>query len=157
MQEAFHSTHPALFAFIPGQPWNSLIRASASHSEFWSREFEKPVMLYVMNSSKSVPARPPGPSASEEQSWMKPQPKKKANGASAFHPQRKDGRYFRSKAGINICYARAADGRSNDRCDKGFAHICEWCRAPHKTIDWRRTKERARAKGGKPPKRQKHM
>ena len=48
-QEAFHSTHPALFAFIPGQPWNSVIRASASHSEFWSREFEKPAMLYVMN------------------------------------------------------------------------------------------------------------
>lgn len=80
-QEAFHSTHPALSAYVPEQPWNSVIRASASQSEFWSREFEKPAMLYVMNSAKSVPARPPGPSSSDDQSWMKPQPKKKVNNA----------------------------------------------------------------------------
>ena len=136
-QEAFHATHAALSAIVPDQPWNSVIRASASHSEFWSREFEKQAMLYVMNSAKSVPAKPAGPSAADDQSWMKPQPKKKTNSSSGFDPQRKDGRYFRSKAGIKICYAwsRAADGCSNDRCDKGFAHICEWCRAPRKTID----------------------
>ncbi|CAK9077785.1 unnamed protein product [Durusdinium trenchii] len=125
-QEAFHSTHPALFAFIPGQPWNSVIRASASHSEFWSREFEKPAMLY-------------GP--------MKPQPKKKVGGA--FDPQRKDGQYFRSKAGINICYAWAADGCSNDRCDKGPG----W--TPEKK-DKSKGKGKGRG-GGNPSKRQKHM
>ena len=98
---------------------------------------------------------------------MKPQPKKKVGGA--FDPQRKDGQYFRSKAGINICYAWAADGCSNDRCDKGFAHICEWCRAPHKTIDsphspgWtpeKKDKSKGKGKGrggGNPSKRQKHM
>ena len=101
---------------------------------------------------------------------MKPQPKKKTNNASSFDPQRKDGRYFRSKAGINICYAwsRAADGCSNDHCDKGFAHICEWCRAPHKTIDcphspgWtpdkkEKSKGKGKSKGGGPSKRPKHM
>ena len=170
-QEAFHATHPPLSAFIPEQPWNSVISASASHSEFWSREFEKPAMLYVMNSAKSVPARPPGPGAttSDDQAWMKPQPKKKTGGG--FDPQRKDGRFFKSKAGINICcaWARANDGCSNDRCDKGFAHICEWCRAPHKTIDcphspgWtpekkKENKGKGKGRGGGPPsKRPKHM
>lgn len=124
-------------------------------------------MLYTLNSAKSAPAIPLGPGSAEEQPWMKPQPKKR--GTPAFDPQRKDGQRFKSKTGVNIRYAwsRAADGCSNDRCDKGFAHICEWCRAPHKTIDcphspgWTpEMKDKGRQKGrgkGNPPKRQKHM
>lgn len=166
-QEAFHTSHPALSAFVPTQPWNSVLRASASHSEFWSGEFEKPAMLYTFNSAKAVPARPVGPGGNEEQQWMKPQPKKRATGT--FDPQQKDGRYFKSKTGVNICYAwsRATDGCSNDRCDKGYAHVCEWCRAPHKSIDcphspgWnpeKKGKSKGRGRGGgNPPKRPKHM
>ena len=164
-QEAFHATHPALSAFVPGQPWNSVIRASASHAEFWSKEFEKPA---IWHSSKAVSARPLPPSSSDEVAALKPSPKKKT-----FDPQRKDGRYFKSRAGVNICYARArsADGWNNEKCEKGFAHICEWCRQPHKSVDcpqnpgWSEEKAkkdkgkgRGKWKGGSgPPKRPRHL
>ena len=54
-----------------------------------------------------------------------------------FDPQRKDGRYLRSRSGINICYdwSRHEDGCNNDKCPQQFAHVCEWCRQPHRSIN----------------------
>ena len=130
-QEEFHMTHPNLSAFNPAMPWTSVIRASSSHAEFWQREFEKPAMLYALQGQKMSAARPAPPpmnAAITEQPTKVPK--------KQFDPQRKDGRFFKSRTGTNICFAwtRSADGCSNDKCDKGFAHICEWCRQPHKSI-----------------------
>ncbi|CAE7891181.1 unnamed protein product [Symbiodinium microadriaticum] len=53
-----------------------------------------------------------------------------------FDPQRKDGHHVTSK-GLNICYdwSRKPDGCSIGKCEKGMAHVCEWCRQPHHSID----------------------
>ena len=150
--EAFHASHPALSAFVPEQPWNSVIRSSASHQEFWAKEFEKPAMLYALHSARATPARPDRPPLDVSEA-EKSTPKKK----STYDPQRKDGRYFKSKAGINICYAwtRSADGCNDEKCEKGFAHVCEWCRQPHKSINcpqnpgWTATEPKGKKDKGK--------
>ena len=50
--------------------------------------------------------------------------------------QRKDGRYFKSMNGSQICFAF---GRNKDGCKKvcplGRAHVCEFCRQLHRTIE----------------------
>ena len=93
-------------------------------------------MFCALNSAKSVPARPLGPGSvgNDDTQYIEPTPKKKTGG---FEPQRKDGRFFRSKAGVKICYAwaRSRDGCSNDKCDKGFAYLREWRRQPYKSFD----------------------
>ena len=55
----------------------------------------------------------------------------------SFDPQRRDGRFCKSTQGINICYdwTRNKDGCNNEGCPKGMAHICEWCRQPHRSVD----------------------
>eukprot|EP00971_Amphidinium_carterae_P194455 3858680-Amphidinium_carterae.1 len=47
-----------------------------------------------------------------------------------------DGRYFRNADGNEICFnwSRSPNGCS-DPCIAARAHICEWCRKPHRTID----------------------
>lgn len=72
---------PALFAFISArleQPWTVELRHS-SQCKFLrvtcEKKFGKPAMLRALNSAKSLPVRPPGPSA-EDAGWMRPQPKK---------------------------------------------------------------------------------
>ena len=143
-QQAFHQTHPQMSSFVPEMPWNSVIKASSSNREFWSREFEKPAMLYSMQGARPTPARPtPPPMVPPSEAAISPAsttPRTTAANTEkkrGFDPQRKDGRYFRSKTGVNICYAwsREKDGCSNTKCERGMAHVCEFCRQPHRSID----------------------
>ena len=125
-QKAFHQVHQELSSFNPRQPWNSVIKASACNSDFWAREFEKPALRFQVMGPKDKPAKMlPGLPAAEDDRKRK------------FDPQRKDGRYLKSRSGINICYdwSRNEDGCNNEQCPHQFAHICEWCRQPHRSIN----------------------
>eukprot|EP00439_Symbiodinium_sp_Y106_P086036 s100_g30.t3 len=127
-QESFFKTHPELSSFNPRQPWNSVIKASACNSEFWAREFEKPALRFQVMGPKDKQSKMPAvPHLTEVAEDWKPK----------FDPQRKDGRYLRSRSGINICYdwSRHEDGCNNDKCPQQFAHVCEWCRQPHRSIN----------------------
>ena len=126
-QEAFHSAHSDMSSFSPTQPWNSVIKASANCQEFWTREFEKPAMLFQLN----------GPRAPRVADVFPPVPPGDPDKKRSFDPQRRDGRFFKSTQGINICYdwTRNKDGCNNEGCPKGMAHICEWCRQPHRSVD----------------------
>lgn len=147
-QESFHQAHPNMSAYVVDMPWNSVIKASATNQEFWHREFERPAMLYVVNGVKPSPSVPPPPKPDRT-------PAKIAT-KKTFDPRRKDGRHLKSESGLNICYAwaREKDGCSNGECERGFAHICEWCRQPHKSIDcpkvpnWDPTKSSDKPSGG---------
>lgn len=139
-QEAFRASHPQMSAYNPKQPWNSVIKASACSSEFWDREFTKPAMLYQMNGPRSMPAFPSpptgpgfGPGAGSTSARDGGQTSRKR----PFDPQRKDGRYFKSRSGVNICFDWAwnPDGCDNEKCKREMAHCCEFCRGPHRTID----------------------
>lgn len=54
-QEEFHLSHPSMSAYNPSQPWNSVIRSGSSRQEFWSKEFDKPALMYQMQGGKQSP------------------------------------------------------------------------------------------------------
>ena len=62
------------------------------------------------------------------------QPKGQAN--KAEDARRPDGRYYRDRHGVELCYVwnRADGGCSNGACPNGRAHACEFCRQPHRTV-----------------------
>ena len=170
-QQAFHESQPQLSAYVPEMPWNSVIKASANNREYWNREFEKPALMYSMQGAKATPAKPTPPGMiAVSPDAPNPTAASSAGGDKkrSFDPQRKDGRYFKSRFGVNICYAwsRSKDGCSNTKCERGMAHVCEFCRQPHRTVDcpavpgWDPTtkteKNKGRGKGAKGPKRR-HM
>ena len=114
-------------AYNPLQPWNSVTKASSSTHEFWHKEFEKAALLYKMNGPKPVraaldPPRSGGftPGAGERRQ---------------HDPGRRDGCFFKSLGGVNICYdwTRNESGCTKEgACQKQMAHVCEWCRtAPY--------------------------
>ena len=93
-QESFFAAHPQLSSFSPTQPWNNVIKTSATHIEFWSKEFEKPALLYQMNGVKAMPAEypPPAPhyvAGLPNKNAEEENPKKRQ-----YDPQRKDGRFM---------------------------------------------------------------
>ena len=165
-QEEFHAAHANMSSFNTAQPWNSVIKAAANSTEFWHREFEKPSMLYKMNGPRAVKSNPDPPRTTGFQVGSSVDRKQ-------WDPKRRDGRYFKSSAGVNICYewSRKEGGCSNEgQCPRGMAHVCEWCRQPHRTVScpqvpgWTADKSSdGRGKGGgkkgrgKGPKRQRHM
>jgi hypothetical protein len=57
-------------------------------------------------------------------------------GAKNNDDQRGDGRYFTSSNGTQICfsYSRCKDG-CKKICSFNRAHVCEFCRQPHRTVD----------------------
>lgn len=131
-QEEFHSAHANMSSFNTMQPWNSVIKAAANSSEFWRKEFEKPALLYKMNGPKAMPAVPDPPAPVGFSPGSSSRPEKRIH-----EPKRRDGRYFKSLGGINICYdwSRNENGCvCEGQCPKGMAHVCEWCRQPHRTI-----------------------
>ena len=146
-QEEFHQAHPGWSNFSQLQPWNGVIKSAASCAEFWHREFEKPALLYKMNGPKPMRAVPDPPAP------VGFRPGGSSNERRGYDPKRRDGRFFKSVGGVNICYdwARCEDGCS-EVCPKGMAHICEWCRQPHRTIHcpqvpgWK--DDRKKGKGG---------
>ena len=165
-QEDFHDAHPTMSAFNVAQPWNSVIKASAGAQDFWHKEFEKPAMLYKVNGPKAMPAIPIPPKPGNYRSDP-------VDDKRQHEPRRRDGRYFKSMGGVNICYdwTRNENGCKNEGCEKQMAHVCEWCRQPHKSINcpqvpgWtqdsgRPDKGKGKGKGkkgGRPNKRARHM
>lgn len=169
-QEEFHAAHANMSSFNTMQPWNSVIKAAANSSEFWHREFEKPALLYKMNGPKAMKAIPEPPrEAGGSHTWST-----RGQDKGTYDPKRRDGRHFKSMGGVNICYewSRNDNGCTNEgQCPRGMAHVCEWCRQPHRTIScpqvpgWSADKEGNKGKGGgkkgskgkKGPKRARHM
>jgi hypothetical protein len=142
-QEAFFGSHATMSVFNPLQPWNSVIRASSSAAEYWSRELEKPALRYSLHGPKAMMSRP---KVIEEakgfdvsgRSHQASGVKRDGRGAAKDEPRRRDGRYLKSRAGIEICYewGRSREGCSNDgQCPQRRAHVCEWCRQPHRAVD----------------------
>ena len=131
-QEDFHSIHASMSAYNPAQPWNSVIKASAGAPEFWHKEFEKPALLFKVNAPKASLVVHQQEQFGGDFNGRLNNDKRQVNEA-----KRRDGRYFKSTGGVNICYdwARTEGGCSNEGgCPKHMAHICEWCRQPHRTI-----------------------
>ena len=55
-QELFHNAHPSMSAFMPDMPWNSVLKAAASNSEFWDKELKEPALLYTLGRGKTNPS-----------------------------------------------------------------------------------------------------
>jgi hypothetical protein len=132
-QEAFHAAQPQLSAFNPAQPWNSIIKASSTNTEFWHKEFDKLALNYKLSGGRALPAVPLLP---EQVMIADGSPKKEKRKATMENnAQRKDGRYFKSLNGTEICFdwSRTENGCSAS-CPHHRAHVCEWCRQPHRTV-----------------------
>lgn len=104
-QEEFHASHPSMSSYNPLRPWNSVIRASANHQEFWNKEFDKPTMLYAVQGSRSSPARPLPPAMDLPDVYPARPVRKPVVEKKRFDLQRKDGRYFKSREGTSISFA----------------------------------------------------
>ena len=150
-QEDFHAAHANMSSFNTMQPWNGVIKAAANSTEFWHKEFEKPALLYKMNGPRAMRSAPEPPRSGGFHPGSNPTSDKKQH-----DPKRRDGRFFKSMGGVNICYdlSRNENGCNNEgQCPKGMSHVCEWCRQPHRTINcpqvpgWTQDKETGKGKG----------
>lgn len=148
-QEEFHNTHPTMSAFNPAMPWNSVIKASATNNEFWDRELKEPAQNFSFAANPRsdrataapsnfgglpAPPAPPPVNPRPKKKQRTGQPKGQAN--KAEDARRPDGRYYRDRHGVELCYVwnRADGGCSNGACPNGRAHACEFCRQPHRTV-----------------------
>lgn len=142
-QFAIFRANPSASNFDPKRPWESVMRAVALDRAFWDRQLEKPALRRELQGGPRVPAfqteaetespkkRPAPPS--------KPNPPaKKAKGGKGGNPQdqrRKDGRYYRGRNGIELCFKWGReDGACSEPCPHARMHACEWCRQPHRSI-----------------------
>ena len=130
-QEEFHHAQPTLSVYNSAQPWNSVIKAAANATEFWHREFEKPALLYKVNGPRPMKATYDQPKGGGFPTGAPP-----AGERRTHEPKRRDGRFFKSTAGVNICYewSRNENGCGEGPCPREMAHVCEWCRQPHRTV-----------------------
>ena len=55
-QEAFHQRVPQLSSFMVLAPWDSVIKAAATHAEFWERELKEPAIIYSLGHGKTEPS-----------------------------------------------------------------------------------------------------
>ena len=155
-QEEFHSSHPNLSAFNPAMPWNSVIKSSATDTEFWDRELKEPAQNFSFSRFNNSSGQrsggqfvaPPPPPVQLQGAGRQEQPSKKrkkntyASGAPkgqtnpAEDAKRPDGRYYRDRHGAELCYTynRSENGCSNGACTSQRSHACEWCRQPHRAI-----------------------
>jgi hypothetical protein len=152
-QERAYGIAPQLSEFNPQLPWESVIREAAELDSYWTKQFEKPAGRAELRSMQEVPAFrrggpddrqrddagsdiPKGDKRGRDKGSGKGGGKKgKANMAEKAS-QRQDGRYFTSVNGTQICFefARNADG-CKATCPSKRAHVCEWCRGSHRTIE----------------------
>jgi hypothetical protein len=150
-QEEFHSSHPSLSAFNPAMPWNSVIKASATNTEFWDRELKEPAQNFSFSRFERQPSVPkpaaynlPAPPQPPQFVGRQAQPGKKRKKSGVLKGQanpsddarRPDGRYYRDRHGTELCYTynRSENGCASGTCPSQRSHACEWCRQPHRAI-----------------------
>ena len=152
-QEVFHASNPALSAFDPNRPWNSVIKASAKNVDFWHEHLAEPAAFYRQNNGPDNFAKPRSGVSGAAQRRARsrsrarspsrckvrsPSPKRRGRpGKGGADEQRPDGRYLCAADGTEICYAwsRHGDGcAENCRATPPRAHICEFCRTGHRTV-----------------------
>ena len=122
-------------AYVQDQPWASVIKASATDRDFWDKEFEKPALKLTCQQGGSGGAAGSVASGHEvSRKRLPPPPRDNPRGETGA--RRADGRHKISHTGAEICYAwsRNADG-CRVECPTHRAHVCEWCRQPHRTIE----------------------
>ena len=56
-------------------------------------------------------------------------------GLGKTEPKRSDGRFFKARNGVEICFKWArAEGGCAEPCPDRRMHVCEWCRQPHRSV-----------------------
>ena len=155
-QERAYALAPMLSEYNPGMPWESVIRSAAELEVFWVKQFEKPAARAEVNKELQAPAfrnreGEGNYEAMNEKNKNRGNPyeggkkggkdrgkgkEKEKGNARKTEGRRGDGRYFNSVNGKEICFqwTRNADG-CKAVCPSGRAHICEWCRGNHRSID----------------------
>ena len=142
-QLAAHREKPDGSSFNPDRPWESVIRAVALDRSFWDRQLEKPALRRELQGGPRVPAfqaeaehEPPAKRAAPP---SKPPPGKKRKGEGKGQgkqdQRRKDGRYYRGRNGLELCFGWGrSDSGCSEPCSQNRLHACEWCRQPHRSI-----------------------
>jgi hypothetical protein len=153
-QEAAHAANPALSAYDPQCPWNSVIRASSVANDFWDVELKEPALLYTLGSGRPTPVNrvvadlvdvdsllegpPPGKRArlgKGRGEFAPPGGKDGGKGGKNNDDKRSDGRFYRGRTGVSFCFKWAQNvSGCQAHCPDKRLHCCEFCRTPHRTI-----------------------
>ena len=140
-QLAAHRAKPEGSSYDPDRPWESVIRAVALDRAFWDRQLEKPALRRELQGAPRVPAfqaegERENPSKREAPPAKDPPRKKrKGDGKGKKEQRRKDGRYYRGRNGMELCFTwgRTESG-CGEPCSHNRLHACEWRRQPHRSI-----------------------
>jgi hypothetical protein len=154
-QERAFGVAPQLSSYNAKMPWESVIREAAEMEQFWRQQFEKPANREEQRAMTGAPAFRRGAPEDWQQEdadfrppkWerdYKPDKGKgyggqgKDNDKIPYNEQtvRGDGRHMQSVNGTQICFewARNEEG-CKAQCPTSRAHICEWCRGDHRSIE----------------------
>ena len=98
-------------------------KRKASESVSTSPDKPKKVKKKKTKTKRQQPGAPPGGKGGK-------------GGAKSSDTKQSDGRFFRDERGKQICWTwnHSADGCHNP-CSSGRAHVCEWCRGNHRSIN----------------------
>ena len=123
-QERFHKEHPALSAYNPAMPWESVLKEASSNLEFWMREFQEPAMNFTRDRGEITP------------NWIAQQPtaedrgtKRPPNEGAGTHPRRNGYGYTTTRQGAQICRHFQTGVCDRENCT--YAHTCQKCLGPH--------------------------
>ena len=154
-QERSFGIAPQLSTYNAQMPWESVILEASEMETFWTKQYEKPAGRAENRALLGAPAfRQGGPDdrrrddaaadhrvPKRDREWEqvddgrkgKSKGKEKKEKSESARP---DGRFFCSVNGTQICfdYARNKDG-CKATCPGGRAHVCEWCRGSHRSIE----------------------
>ena len=157
-QEAFHAEHPAMSSHDVTMPWNGVIKSATCSTDFWDQELKEPILFDRRHGHesrgrqterhRSRSSRRPRRSrsrredrkgkdrASRDHEGSDKAQKKKKGLTKNPDTKRGDGRYYVARNGGEICYvwSRNKDGCQTN-CPHRRAHICEFCRTPHRTVN----------------------
>jgi hypothetical protein len=155
-QERAFGVAPQLSSYNAKMPWESVIREAAEMEQFWRQQFEKPANREEQRAMSGAPAFRRGAPEDRQREEADYRPLKREReykpdkgkgkgkqgkdkgGKAVFDDKnrRKDGRYMVSVNGTQICfgYSRSKDG-CKAQCPASRAHICEWCRGNHRSVE----------------------
>ena len=141
-QERFYREHPALSAFNPERPWESIIKESASNMEWWMREFQEPAMNYMRDRAGAAPSWVTQQFPDEDRGKKRSLQDQPYN----VHPKfTRAGEQYTTRDGRTICRPYQTNACNNASCN--YAHVCGNCGTEGHSKQDCRKKGKGRGKG----------
>ena len=159
----------ALSTFDPLMPWDAVIAASGTDSDFWNKNFDRKALKAIASGRSTGPAHAQldsfddvGPGAGKRRRgagrlWERgPKGQQMQNQPPVENTKRPDGRYATDNHQRFCWEYHHRNGCNESTCPQNMSHRCEFCKGWHRTTScgqkpqgWTPPEAKGKNKGGK--------